>query len=240
MSDDVTAQTTALSKQQHRTTPLKASLSPVPGYPRKLTIYQLEASSYWWVRYYVDGKVIKRSTKTENKSDAYKFAKSFYDDLNRRQAQGLAITNKSRFDVCVNAMLTAQKAQVARGEVTSLTYTNAKYRLNKSILPFFGERDVADVNYELLDSYLGELSHLKPKLSLSTISSYMKLVRKVMNYAYKRQLITAVPHFPMINVPDNARGYFTTKEYRLLWSRARALIGKRFDLVKVKNKNCEE
>ncbi len=239
MSDDITAQTAAL-KKQHRTVPIAGTLTSVPGYPKKLTIYKLEASSYWWVRYYTDGKIVRRSTKTENKNEAYKFAKAFYDELNLRRTQGLAITRQSRFDVCVNAMLTAQKAQVARGEVTNLTYSIAQGRLNKSILPFFGERDVADVNYELLENYLGELSHQTPKLSLSTISGYMKLVRKVLNYAYKRQLIIAVPHFPTVNVPDNPRGYFTTREYRLLWSRARALIGKRFDLVKVKKKDGTE
>lgn len=61
MDEEQTLQTTAL-KAKHRTTPLAASITPVPGYPRKLTIYQLEASSYWWVRYYTDGKIVRRSS----------------------------------------------------------------------------------------------------------------------------------------------------------------------------------
>jgi hypothetical protein len=239
MDEDTTLQTTAL-KAKHRTTPLAESITPVPGYPRKLTIYKLEASSYWWVRYYTEGKVVRRSTKAEDKNQAYKFAKSFYDELNSRRAQGLAVTTKSRFDVCATAMLVAMKAQVARSELTQQTYDITDYRLKKSVLSFFGQRDVADINYDLLEQYLSELSHQTPKLSPSTISSYMKLVRKVLNYAYKRQLVNAIPHFPAIATPDNPRGYFTIREYRRLWSRARALVGKRFELRKLKNKKGEE
>ena len=90
MDEEQTLQTTAL-KAKHRTTPLAASITPVPGYPRKLTIYQLEASSYWWVRYYTDGKIVRRSTKTEDKSQAYKFAKAFYDELNLRRVDARRI-----------------------------------------------------------------------------------------------------------------------------------------------------
>jgi hypothetical protein len=239
MDDDLTLQTAAL-KSKHRTTPIADSIASVPGYPRKLTIYKLEASSYWWVRYYADGKVVKRSTKSEDKNQAYKFAKLFYDELNLRRAQGLSLTSKSRFDICATAMLAAMKAQLARGEITKPTYEITDYRLKKSVLPIFGQRDVADINYELLEQYLSELSHQLPKLSPSTISSYMKLARKVLIYAYKRELIRAVPHFPAVATPDNPRGYFNTHEYRLLWSRARSLIGKRFDLRKLKNKKGEE
>jgi hypothetical protein len=230
--------TTALKR--HRTTPLADSISSVPGYPNKLTIYKLAASNYWWVRYYVDGKIIRRTTKTDNKNEAYQFAKSFYDQLNLRKLHGLSITNKSRFAVVADAMLKAQRAEVARGEITEETNTTAQYRFDKSVLPFFGELDVAEIHYEQLEKYLHELSMQKPKLSLSTISSYMKLVRKVLGYAFKRQLIVAVPHFPSVEVPDNPRGYFNTREYRLLYSRAKALCGKRFDLVKLKNKKGGE
>lgn len=237
MTDDTSHKSTAL-KSKHRTTPIQ--LTQVPNYPKKLVIYRLEASSYWWVRYYVDGKIARRSTKTESKSEAIKFAKGFYDEIMLRRASGLAVTTQSRFETCAINMLTAMNAQVARGEITQPTYEIADYRLKKSILPYFGQRDVADIHYETLESYLGELSHQEPKLSLSTIQSYMKLVKKVMNYAYKRRLLHHVPHFPTVSAPDNPRGYFTTYEYNLLWHRAKSLVGKRFELRKLPNKDGGE
>jgi hypothetical protein len=237
---DATADKTTASQKKHKTTPLADTLTHVPGYPKKLTLYKLPASSYWWVRYFVDGKVVRRTTKTEKKNEAIKFAKEFYDEVMMRRASGLAVTNKSRFDICATNMLTAMNAQVARNEITQQTYEITDYRLKGSVLPFFGARDVADIHYEQLENYLAQLSHQTPKLSPSTIQSYMKLVRKVLNYATKHRLLANIPHFPTVSAPDNARGYFTTREYRLLWSRARALIGKRFVYRKLTNDKGEE
>jgi hypothetical protein len=47
-------------------------------------IFKIPASSYWWVRYYADSHIFKRTTKTENKRDALEAAKRFYDDINLR------------------------------------------------------------------------------------------------------------------------------------------------------------
>lgn len=237
MTDTKPDKSTAL-KGKHRTTPVQ--LTHIPNYPNKLAIYKLAASSYWWVRYYVDGKITRRTTKTEGKGEAIKFAKEFYDEIMLRRASGLGLTRQSRFDICSAHLLTAMKAQLERGEITSATYKIAGYRLKKSVLPCFGERDVADIHYEHLESYLSQLSYQQEKLSLSTIQSYMKLVRKVLNYAYKRRLLHNIPHFPTVNAPDNPRGYFTVTEYRKMWSRARALIGKRFENRKLKDANGKE
>lgn len=237
MANDTTAKTSA-SQRKHRTTPLQ--LTHIPNYPKKLVIYRLEASSYWWVRYYVDGKIVRRSTKTDSKAEAVKFAKQFYDEVMLRRASGLAVTKQSRFDICAANLLTAMSAQLARGELTSDTYTITDYRLKKSVLPFFGERDVADIHYEQLEQYLSQLSHQQPKLSLSTIQSYMKLVRKVLNYAYKRRLLATIPHFPTVQAPDTPRGYFTPVEYRQLWGTARKLIGQRFEYRKLADADGKE
>jgi integrase len=222
-------------KARHRTTPLPGTITYVPNYPQKLTLYKIEASSYWWVRYYSEGKVLRRTTKTDNLTKAYKFAKVFYDDINRRRADGLGVTDKSRFVACAASMLTSMRAQVARKELTQQTVQMTEYRLNKSILPFFGEYDVAEIKYEMLEAYLVQLSHMKEPIGLSTIGMYMKLVHKVLNYALKHRLLNHLPHFPSVGTEDNARGYFSTKEYRLLHSRARALVGKRFEYRKLTN-----
>ena len=84
----------------HRTVPIASSLTSVPQYLKKLTIYHLAASPYWWVRYYADGKIAKRSTKTDNKAEALKFAKVFYEELIIKRRQGLALSSKSSFEGC--------------------------------------------------------------------------------------------------------------------------------------------
>jgi len=83
---------TSASQARHKTTPIAGTVTAVPSYPSKLVIYQLAASKFWWVRYYANGKILRRSTKCEEKSKAISFAKHFYEDLIVKQRQGLAIS----------------------------------------------------------------------------------------------------------------------------------------------------
>ncbi|MFW9610719.1 MAG: hypothetical protein ACMV0J_00805, partial [Fluviibacter sp.] len=60
--------------------PIASTMEHIKGYPDKLVIFKVPASKFWWVRYY-DGKPIKRSTKTEIRQEAIKFAKEFYETV---------------------------------------------------------------------------------------------------------------------------------------------------------------
>lgn len=228
------AQSTQTSApQRHRTTPIPNSISTIPDYPSKLVIYRLEASSYWWVRYFAAGKILRRSTKTDNKSKAYAFAKDFYEEIIIKKRQGLAVTNRAGFETCLAAMIKAQASQLERGEITQITHDNTKYRLFKTVLPFFRMYDAAAISYEVLEEFLHNLSTQKPKLSLSTINAYMKLVRRVLNEGVRRGILTHLPQFPRVGSDDQPRGYFTVKEYRKLWTNARQMRGKSYDILKV-------
>src|ERR1035437_8502826 len=62
-----------------RTTPYQ--IQSVPRYPEALQIYQIPASSFWQVRYFVDGKYIRKSTGTNDKAVAITFAKQLFDSV---------------------------------------------------------------------------------------------------------------------------------------------------------------
>ena len=51
------------SAERHRHVPIQDTITRIPGYPRKLAIFKISASSYWWVRYYPDSQIFKRTTK---------------------------------------------------------------------------------------------------------------------------------------------------------------------------------
>lgn len=249
MSDDKKSKSTALGKSRHRTTPLPGTLSPVPAHPTTLCIYKLAASSYWWVRYYKDGKIYRRSTKEEDKNRAYRFAKDFFAEIHLKRAQGLAVTNKTSFHACAMAMLKAMESQVSRKALTQETYDIAQLRLDKTVIPFFAGMDVADIHYEKLEAFVDMLSHRggakgfgkeKEQLASSTINSYLKLVRRVLKQAFKNRYIAAIPTFPTVVVTDNARGFFTTKEYSALWRRALKLCGTKYDIRKIADEDGVE
>ena len=80
--------------------PIPDSLTTVRGYPDKLKIYRIEASPFWKVRCFENGKTIKLSTKTTNKQEAIEFAKATYNRILHAQATGKALTQGTRFDIC--------------------------------------------------------------------------------------------------------------------------------------------
>lgn len=143
-----------------RRTPIKSSLTHIPNYPKKLVIYQLAASPYWWVRCYSNGKIHRKSTKETDKRKAIAAAKQFYDDvtIGNHKATPRAIQSVAKFADCAQAMLEAQKDKVKREEITKITHENDEWRLKKHILPHFGKLKLAEVDYFCVERFLAKLS----------------------------------------------------------------------------------
>lgn len=223
-------------KGKHRTT--AQNLTQVPGYPKILVIYQLDASPYWWVRYFVDGKTLRRSTKETDKRKAFAFAKGFYDEVNYKRRQGYVLNSRANFEQCANAVIEQQDAKVQRNEMSAMMQQNDKYRLHKEVLPFFRSYDLKNIDYFTIEAFINKLS--KDNLTQPTISNYVGLVRKTLAYAQRKGFIAAIPQIPRVKKVDAPRGWFSTREYRQLWSAARAMIGQTWELRKVVGDNGEE
>ena len=202
----------------------------INGYPTKLWIYRLQASQYWWVRYYTDGRIVKKSTKQTGRREAIEFAKAYYDTITTNGNVADLNTSATSFGVIADAVIVAERAKLQRHEISKMTYDNCIYRYSKSVLPFFGDRDVSKVNYEVLENYVIELSGTG--ISGTTIRSYLQLVRKVLVLACRRGLIPAVPEFPNVKVRAKARGWFSPVEYLTLYRTARRLAGVTMEIRK--------
>lgn len=216
----------------NRANPIRATMERVPGYPKKLVVYQIPASDYWWVRYFAKGRYFKRSTGTEVRRDAIQIAKRFYDEVNFKISQGLVEKGVVTFEVVVKDLLASEKAKVERRQLTKITYDNRSYRFDKSILPYFKGRDIARIDYSALDQFLNHLSSLKPSLTVSTISAYMGLVRSVLTHAARKKWIHHVPEFPRVGVDDRPRGWFRIAEYKALYKFSKRMVGKTVERIR--------
>ena len=218
---------------RHRASAIPETKFYVPNYPNKLYIYKNAASRFWWVRYYAEKRILRHSTKTESKRDALEAAKAFYDDIQVRIANGKKLGKKSSFAYCAKDWLSQQKARVATKSLSKESYKQYEYRLNKYILPFLGDFELAEIDYQTLNQFLSYISSTEDKLSVATVKMYLGIVGQIMTHAEKINLISRAPHLPKVKAITNARGYFTVTEYRKLWSRARALRGKGFQYRKL-------
>jgi hypothetical protein len=103
-------------QKRHRSLPIKESISKIGGYPDKLVIYKLEASSFWWCRYYTQRKILRKSTKTPDKREAINFAKKFYEEILLREHNLMPLTASASFEKCAEALITEQGELMLRGE----------------------------------------------------------------------------------------------------------------------------
>ena len=229
-----------LQPVRHRCTPIPESMERVPGYPRKLVIFRIQASSYWWVRYHASGKTFKRSTGAELRRDAITQAKRFFDEINFKIHQGVSeTTGRITFDLACQSFMQAEQAKHARNQLSKVTHETRTYRFRGAILPYFKGRDIANIDFTFLDEFLNHLSTQTPKLSISTIAAYMGLVRAVLTHAAKKNWIHHVPEFPKVGVEDKPRGWFRIGEYKTMYREAKRLTGKTAERIRTTNAKGE-
>ncbi|MDR6420246.1 hypothetical protein J2801_002497 [Paraburkholderia phenoliruptrix] len=218
-----TTNTTPQAPSTGRTVPFPHTLESIKGYPDKLKIYMMRASSYWQARYFDGVKMHKRSSRTSDKREAIEFAKAMYRQIIAGSFTSASTANQASFEYWSRQMLESQQGRVDRDEFTEESHRNDQYMLDAKILPDLRSRNIKDVSFELLDQFVVKLSG--EKLDPSTIQRYLGIVLKVLQYAANRGAIAALPHFPKIKMQDKPRAWFNLTEYRKLYARAKALIG---------------
>jgi hypothetical protein len=80
----------------------------VEGYPRKLFIYRLPASPYWWVRFYIAGRVLRKSSKQSGKREALWFAQQFYQQVMSNYRLGLVAAAPDNFRASAKSVLSLE------------------------------------------------------------------------------------------------------------------------------------
>ena len=209
-----------------RTLPIATSVTCVPSYPSKLTIFLTNASRFWQVRCYFDGQVVIRSLRTTHKRDALFLARRFYDtELVKRgisiATDGQSVAHTHTIDTAATLMLQAEHARVERGEVAKHSYTMLTSRVRKHIVPFFCKIAVEHIDYAQIQRFFSFLSAQGYKSI--TLSQYLMTLRKILNTAHAYNWIVQIPQFPKIKTTSQARGGFTAHEYLQLLRCAKQL-----------------
>jgi len=208
--------------KKSRTTPIKSSMRTIPKYPETLSIYKIPASRYWNVRCYMSGKLIRKSTKTEDEQEAKKYAKNFYNDLLLRSDKNLPLVNSSNFEKFAELMLEKQQKKIDAGERNEKLNLNDRQKLKKDILPFFRKYDIKNITYKDIDEYISQLS--QKQLAQATKKAHLNVIRKVLNTAHQERVVNQLPPFPKIESKDNSRGWFNETEYEHLKKTVQQLI----------------
>jgi hypothetical protein len=207
----------------HRTVPIKESITTIgAGYPDKLVLFQIPASKFWWCRYYTGKKIVKKSTKTENKTEAIRFAKKFYEDILLRERNLLPIGKSASFERFAQELLLEQEQLIKRGERNPLMNINDRQKLNHDLLPYFKDYKISEINYKIINNFIDQLA--SRNLSPSSIKNHLNLLHKILQLAARENAITNIPEFPKVRLKDSPRAWFNNKEYELLKKTTERLI----------------
>jgi hypothetical protein len=203
--------------------PIPDTIEAIRGYPEKLVIFRVPASPYWWMRYF-DGRHIKRSTKTTDKREAIKAAKAFCEELLVNKKLGVSNNpRKSSFALCAEAVIAEDERKAQRGELNRHYVKSQTQLIRKHIMDFFSRNDISAIGYAELDQFKSYL--FGKKLASTTIKTHFVALKKIFDHAQRTAVIAATPLLPKVKKEDNARGFFSLPEYRLLRHTARRLVG---------------
>ncbi len=223
------------SSTRERTVPIPATITPVPGYPSKLSVFKMAASKYWQVRCWVAGRTHRRSTQTQSLRMAQSFARTFYEQL---LAQSASLRGKTpvtcsvvlndtptikpsiTFAAIAAQMMANEQARVERGEYSRGSFKVLRNRLDAHILPRWGKLSPTAIDHAQLLSFT---QYLSKSLSTITVSQYLIAVRKVLTMAVAVDVLDKLPEFPKVKVQTNSRGAFTPTEYWQIMRTARQL-----------------
>jgi len=176
-------------------------------------LFQIPASSFWWVRYFSNGRILKRSTKTSHLREAKEFAKRFYEEILLRERNLLPISASPTFDRCASELLEEQEQRIQRGELNKALNINDRSFL-KSIAESFSGMDIRQIGYKQINAYLALLA--SRGLSQSTQKKHLQLISKILKLAHRENLLDRLPTFPVVKQRDSPRGWFNQREYEHL------------------------
>ncbi len=145
------------TKKRHRTAAIPGTVTSVPNYPKKLKIYLNNASPYWWATYFDNGRTYRHSCKTQDKLEAYRQAREFYERLlivkynhpTHLVKNTISIENNPedknksdlKFKHVVSQWITRKSAKWAIAHLKEV-----ERRLKKNVLCYVGERKINKIS----------------------------------------------------------------------------------------------
>ena len=147
---------------------LPYDIEPVRGYPDVLQIYRTDASRFYQVRYFINGKYKIKTTRCTDKKKAIEFAKNFFHEILLQDNSKDELHTYS-FGACAMFMIEHNQNLISRGERDARLLTEDEKKLRKDILPYFKNTKVSEITTSTIEEYMNSL--LKDRaLSPSTLS----------------------------------------------------------------------
>lgn len=196
----------------------------------KLHIYRRENSRYWQCSSYLAGRNHRATTKTESVERAKAAAEEWYFGLRLKDRAGELRTGKT-FREAAERFL-AEYPVLTQGERSPTWVKQKEQKLRVIVLPFFGNKLLADVTAGLVQEYRIHRATTcktgKPA-ARSTVHQEIVLIRQVLKTANRHGWL---PYLPDLSAPYKTSGkiahraWFSPAEYKQLYEATRKRAAK--------------
>ena len=191
----------------------------------KATLYQRPTTPQWFVRYKVDGKWLRTTTKKSNLEEAKQAAVDIVTNAWFREKNNLPIVNK-RFKHVANLAIKRMEDLLANGQ-GKVTYKHYIQAINKYLIKFLGNHNIDKIDYALLSKFsVWREQQMGAKPSQSAINTHNSALNRVFDEALLRGFITKsqVPYLENKGITSERRDDFTYEEYIKLYRYMRTWV----------------
>jgi len=191
----------------------------------KVHVYKRERSNVWQAATFLEGRNFRVSTRHEGLAEAKDFAEDWYLGLRGKLKNG-ELASGVKFKVAAKAFM--DEFEVITHGQRSPEYIKGHWgRINRYLIPFFGEKAVTQINPGMVQDYrvhrIKNGFRDKPP-SRSTLHQETVCLRQILKTAQRHGWLAAIPDIspPYKSSPKiTHRAWFSPAEYKQLYEATR-------------------
>jgi integrase len=158
----------------------------------------------WWIKYYVDGKPVRESTETENKTEAVKILNRKRKDADEGKITANRCTVGHLLDLLIQQQRRFQRSDIK--QVQSRIKNHLRPALGQKLVSRFGEDDVE----RYIDARLDE------EAAPATINRELAALKTALHIASRKHLLNHVVEWDKLPELNVREGFLDYDEYRRL------------------------
>jgi integrase len=153
----------------------------------------------WMMKYYQDGRLIRKSTGTTDETEAQAALNAATTDAGRGVPTEAKV-GKIKFDTAADDLL----ADYANNQYDSLD--SAEARIDNHLRPRFGGMKLTAITTPAINAYIQQRRREKAKNA--TINRELGLLRRMFTLAHRAGLIVVRPYIPRLDEHNVRKGFF--------------------------------
>ena len=155
--------------------------------------------------------LLKKNESKEKKEDPKDWVLKEQKALNLSNGSKGAGGEKGYFKYLAKRALEIEEGKLLLQEITPQTHAMFISRVNRFLVPYFGEDQSRDIDYQKISEFI---AHLRAEsIGAVTIKQYLGLLKRVLTVGLSEGLLSQVPLIPKVKAKSIPRGSFTVKEY---------------------------